>query len=243
MSKKKNKCINRILFFVFLISIVCVLAIKSSLFNVDSIMVQNNLSIESEKIIELSNVVIGTNIFSIKINEVKENILSNNEISNVKVTKKLPNRIIIEIKERSNVFYINNNGAYYLIDSKGFVFEKKANIQDNNLIEITGLNYEMLKKGEGLEVLDSRKIDIIASLTELFRNLVSDVDKPSLVDIADLTDIKIYYDKMCIMIGNANDLKSKLNRGINILYGKELINKAGYIDVSFDGDPVFYIDN
>lgn len=240
--KRKNKFFSKVLFFVFLISITSLLIIKSPLFRIKNIIVQNNLSIKSEKIKELANINLGTNIFFLKSEEIKKSILANNEIADVNIIKKIPNNVIIDIKERNYIFYVYNNGAYYLFDNKGFVFEKKDNLKDNNLIEIKGIGYEKLKEGELLEVADDRKIDVINSFTMLLRKLETNIEKPSIIDITDLADIKLYYGDMCIMLGDTTELKSKLNIGINILYEEKLLKKNGYIDVSYKGNPVFYIE-
>ncbi|WP_428863466.1 cell division protein FtsQ/DivIB [Clostridium sediminicola] len=241
--KRKNKFSKRVLFFIFLTTITIFLLIKLPIFEVKNIIVRNNLSIKSEKIIESSNIKLGTNIFLQKPKDIKKSILVNKEIADLNIKKKIPNSIIIDIEERNYIFYVYNNGCYYLLDANGYVFDKKDDLEDRKLIEIIGLGYEKLKEGESLEVADNRKIDIVSSLTGLLRKLEADIEKPNSIDITDLADIELYYGDMRIMIGDASELKSKLNIGINILYERNLLNKKGYVDVSYKGNPVFYVEN
>ncbi|SHH37992.1 cell division protein FtsQ/DivIB [Clostridium grantii] len=243
MSKKKKNKLNKILFFIFLISIVALLLANLPIFSVKKIQVINNKSLKSEKILELSQVKLGTNIFFIKSKNIEQKILSEPEIEEVKINRKLPNTLVLDIKERKYVFYIFSNGSYYLLDNEGFVFDKKETLEDNNLIELKGLEYEKLKEGESIEILDSRKMILISSLTDLMRALNSNVSYPTTIDITDLYDIKVYFNSMEVRIGNIENLKDKFNIGINILNEKDLADKKGYIEVNYGGNPVFYIEN
>jgi cell division protein FtsQ len=48
---------------------------------------------------------------------------------------------------------------------------------------------------------------------------------------------------MCIKLGSADDMKNKLNKALNIIEQEKLSAAKGYVDVRFDGNPVFYIYN
>ena len=78
-----------------------------------------------------------------------------------------------------------------------------------------------------------QKIKIINQITELVEGLKTGVPEPSMVDISDITDIKLYYKEMVVKVGTENELKVKINRAINVLVGNNLTNSKGYIDVSF----------
>jgi cell division protein FtsQ len=242
VKKKKNK-VNKILFFFFLIAIMFLLLAKLPIFSIKKVEVINNKSVKSEKILELSEIKLGTNIFFVRSKNIKEKILSFNEIIDIGIYRKLPSTLQLNIKERNYIFYILNNGSYYLIDNTGFVFAKKETLEDNTLIELKGIEYEKLKENENLEVDDSRKLALLIALTNLMRTLDSNATKPDSIDITDLYDIKVYFNSMEVRMGDRENLKDKFNIGINILTEEKLEDKNGYIDVNYGGNPVFYIEN
>lgn len=47
---------------------------------------------------------------------------------------------------------------------------------------------------------------------------------------------------MHIKLGSNEDLPKKLNRAINIISAENLSASTGYVDVSFNGNPVFSVE-
>lgn len=47
---------------------------------------------------------------------------------------------------------------------------------------------------------------------------------------------------MEIKLGSSDNILSKLNRAINIINGENLTTSTGYVDVSYNGNPVYSID-
>jgi cell division protein FtsQ len=80
-------------------------------------------------------------------------------------------------------------------------------------------------------------------MTKLIKNLNEGVPEPSIVDLVDTTDIKVFYGDMAIKLGTSSSLVEKYNRGLNILMQQELLGKKGYIDVSYKSDPVFMVSD
>ena len=89
---------------IFLILILLIIAIifvlSSSLFNIKSINVLNNNILSNEDIISLSNINIGQNIFKINKNASIDHLKENAYIEEVNISRKLPNTLEINIKER-----------------------------------------------------------------------------------------------------------------------------------------------
>ena len=63
-----------------------------------------------------------------------------------------------------------------------------------------------------------------------------------MVDVSNVLDIKVYSGKMCIKFGTTEDLKNKFNKAINIISQPEYKDAKGYVDVSFKGNPVVFIE-
>lgn len=60
----------------------------------------------------------------------------------------------------------------------------------------------------------------------------------------DLNNIQFYYKNILIKLGNSDELNNKLNKAFNIILQKEEVKSAkkGYVDVSFNGNPVVFIE-
>lgn len=241
--RKKIRIKRYITIIVILIAVVVTLCLKLSYFNIKDIKVLNNRNIGSEEIKKLSQINLGENIFYLNLRKSRTAILSNPYILKADIKRKLPNKINIYVEERTAVFYVKQNEKYLVIDEKGIVLEEKNSINGMKLIKLEGFEGKNYKVGEVLDNSDVRKLKIINDITKLIKSLKYGIPEPSIVDIKDLTDIKLYYGNIMIKIGTSDELQEKINKAINILVDNKLIDKKGYIDVSFKGSPVFFVEN
>lgn len=251
MKKEKNELIERrrkrirrkkiILFGVILISVLVTLCLKLPYFNIKNIEVHNNSIIDSDTIVKLSQIKKGTNIFYVSLKKNKVNIEQNPYIMDVGISKKLPDTIDITVTERKAAFYAEKDNKYLIIDKNGVVLEEKDNLNGMNLIKLLGFNTSSAKIGKVIPCDDNRKIDVISKLTDIVVN-AKDL-KITSVDISDVLNLKAYVNSMSIILGRVDGLDSKINKAINIINSENLKDKKGYVDVSFNGNPVYCIQN
>ncbi|EJO5346601.1 FtsQ-type POTRA domain-containing protein [Clostridium botulinum] len=241
--KKKRKKIKKIVvLFIFLISILVTLCLKIPYFNIKSIEVKGNINISKEAIKHSSTVKIGNNIFYANKKEAIESIALNPYIDKVKITKKLPNKVEIDIKEREALFYNKVNKEFLVISKNGCLLEKRKDIKNMKLINIQGFDFNQSKIGSPLKSKDERAVKVLNDFGVLLKDNRSDVVFTQ-IDLTNLLDIKIYSKGICVKIGTSDEIEKKLNTAINMLKRDELKKaKKGYIDVSYKGNPVFYIE-
>jgi cell division protein FtsQ len=239
--RRKKRAVRRaIVLTVLLIAILVTLCLKLSYFNVSSIKIINNSIVTSEEIANLAKVNMGTNIFYINISNIKTNVLKNPYIINVEVKRKFPNTITISVNERQAVFYSLQDNKYLIIDKNGIVLEEKEDIDSMNLTSLLGLNFQEARIGEPILTQDNRKINEIGVITELIALNSSGIEITS-VDLSDGLNIKVNSRNISIKLGSGN-IKDKLNLALNIIENNQLKEQKGYIDVSFEGNPVVYIE-
>ncbi|WP_234119973.1 cell division protein FtsQ/DivIB [Clostridium hydrogenum] len=251
MKKEKNELIERrrkkirrkkvILFGVILVSVLVTLCLKLPYFNIKNIEVHNNSIIDTDTIVRLSQIKKGTNIFYVSLKKNKVNIEQNPYIMNVGISKKLPDTIDITVTERKAAFYAEKDNKYLIIDKNGVVLEEKDNLNGMNLIKLLGFNTNNAKIGKVIPCDDNRKIDVISKLTDIVINVKN--LKITSVDISDVLNLKAYVNNMSIILGRVDGLDSKINKAINIINSENLKDKKGYVDVSFNGNPVYCIQN
>lgn len=240
--RKKKRIKRNILLIIVLVSTLITLCLKLQYFNITGIIVSGNINVEQDEIKRLSNINIGNNIFYINTKTAKNNIMKNPYVETVNIRRKLPNLIEISVKERTSMFYnISSNNKSFVIDKTALILDEKDSIDGMNLIKLDGFDYKNSKAGKIVVSDDKRKIDTLLVISDLILRTNSDT-KPTSVDISDLLNIKIYYGDMCVKLGTSEDLPNKLNAALNILIAKELKASKGYIDVSFNGKPVFFVE-
>lgn len=234
----KKTCIGMI----FLIAVFLILCLKLSYFNIHHIKVYGNKSISSNEIIRNSKMYTGNNIFYINLRDITDNILTNPYIKEATITRVLPDTINISVKERSSIFYCETANGYFVIDKMGIFLEKRGNIDDMKLVKLEGINYTDKDIGKTTENKDHRKIKAITA----FGNMIENNDlsfRVTDLDVSDPLDIKAYFNNMCVKLGTVDDIDKKINRAVNVLLDANLGSSKGYIDVRFNSNPVFFIEN
>ena len=119
--KRRRKKIIITLFIAIIIGIVAYFSMSPT-FKIQTVTINGNTQLSKEKIMEIADIKIGDNIFS-KIGIVlKVKLKQNGAIEDAKINKIYPNRIDIEITERSKRFQIQTeSGKYIGIDEQGYV--------------------------------------------------------------------------------------------------------------------------
>jgi len=124
------------------------------------------------------------------------------------------------------------------------LLEKRSDIKNMNLVNLIGFNYEKCEVGNLIVSEDDRKIKIANEITDIINEYRKNngTRKITLVDVNSVVDVKVFSGEMCIKFGTSEDLKNKFNKAINIISEPEYKNAKGYVDVSFKGNPVVFIE-
>jgi cell division protein FtsQ len=85
-------------------------------------LVDNNL-VSKEQIEELANFDQYTNLFSLNIAKVKEDIKKNAYVEDVKVSKKFPNTVKITLEERVPKYMLQVADSYIYINNQGYMLD------------------------------------------------------------------------------------------------------------------------
>lgn len=237
--RRKKKVQKTFLLFVLMISLFATLCLKLPYFNIKTIQVLGNKNISKGDIISVSQISTGNNIFYINLKESKNNILSNPYIYSAEIIRKLPSTLQINIKEREAVFYNVKDNNNLVIDKNAIVLQQRDDIKGMKLIKLDGLDYSKVELGKTISDSDSRRVDVVKALGDIIAN--NKISGITSIDVSNSVDIKIYYGSILVKIGSEDDIDKKMNVALNILERKEVKGAKGYVDVSFAGNPVFFI--
>ncbi|WP_297420644.1 FtsQ-type POTRA domain-containing protein [Clostridium sp.] len=237
-AKKKRRMKKIIIISIILIGLGIVFSIKSSFFIITKVAVLGNPIMSGEDIKKRTEGLIGQNILFID----KKNIISeakkNPYVKNVEITKSYPKQVNIKITENNGVFYVEKDGYYYVLDSEGTLLEKTDNINNRSLVNILGINLNDVELGnKALD--DARILSFLNTFYQIISNNPTNYNIDS-VNISDLMNIKVYIGKVEGRLGDDENIPDKMNKLLHIIESPDIGIVKGYVDVGFNGAPVYY---
>ncbi|WP_038055427.1 cell division protein FtsQ/DivIB [Thermodesulfobacterium hydrogeniphilum] len=117
----KNKIFWGILFTLSIIVGIIYILYFTNLFILKEIKVFNTKRVDKNEIIKLTGLKGGEKLFRISMNKLKKRILTNNNIEDVTIVRRLPGTLEIKIEEREPLAILVKNNRGYLIDKNGVI--------------------------------------------------------------------------------------------------------------------------
>ena len=236
-NKKRTKKVNNskvVIIFSFLLIIVIILytVLNSQMLNSKNVEINGNKYVKSEDIIKILDIKDDKNIFRYNINNMERILLSNKYIDKIKIKRKLPNTLSINITEKDIVANLYNGEVYCYIDKNGTFIDKfdednkddniiKVNI-DYNLDNLQNINFDNKENEKSLLSL----IDYIKE-ESVYKKIKS-------IDMTNANTINIYTkDDVHVLLNKGEELKYNVSRLAAIL--SDLQNKnqiGGELDLS-----------
>lgn len=176
-AKRKKKKINKLtvsaaaFFTAAVVVVFCIYYVyyQTPYFNLIGIDVAGNKSYDSNYIIEKSEIELGTKIFGVDKERVKNKFSDEVYIDDVKVKYELPNRIFIGITEREEKYQILFNNEYIVTDEEGRVLNIYN--EKSELLTIESLSNVIYNIGENITIEGINEIKSIFSTAEYCRNV------------------------------------------------------------------------
>ena len=222
-AKKKKK---RILKLVKRLTILGILAgtiiffLLSPLFNILEIKVVGNQKITSEKIINMSGIIINENAFKIDTKQAIINILQEPYIEKVEIKRVLPSTIEIQVKERQATFMLEFANGYVYINNQGYMLEISEEKLEIPIITGYITPVENIVPGNRLQTDDLKKMKAVLKIMETARS--NEIEKM-------ITKIDISNDRNYTLIlegeGKTAYLGDASNINTRIQYLKLVIEK------------------
>ena len=222
---RKYKTIKFILKVIFLTGLLIGLiayAFTSPVFNITKISVVGNNKFKEEDYIKLSGLSIGNNIFNFRKTSTIDNIKTNSYVDNVRIRRKLPTEIEIQIEERTASFLIRlENDEFAYINTQGYILETTK--EQLPLTIITGIltNSESIVEGNRLNNQDLERLQDIIQIKDTIRN--AGVNKElNKVNVKSKNNYILTFEKEAkeVQIGGVDD-----NLSSKILYMNYLLNE------------------
>ena len=210
--------------------------LQSDLMNLKNIALEGNSYVDKNEIINISDLVINRNIFKYNLKEIKQNVISHPYIKEANVYRKLPNTIIIQIKEREEYAIMLYMGSYIYIDEESIVLRASDNYMANDKILITGIDFKSFSVGERVEAINNDNLNLVMDLLKV-ANMTTIYDMISEINISEKDNIRITtFDGSEVLLGEAKNpayLMVALDEILINLYTKNIKNVI--IDMRYEG--------
>ena len=209
----------------------------SVFFRVSNIEVVGAAHYTQEEIVEASGIKDGDNLMFVNRSSVAKKIYSKLiYVGEVKVRRKLPNTVIIEVAESGSVAVIQSESGLWLIDRNCRILEECATQDAESYIKVKGLSAVKPEKGEIIAVADEDKpkAEFLSGILTAMsaRDMTSDVDS---IDLSNVTNAVFDYldGRFKVKLGSDENLDYKFDLLLASITKLEA-GDTGTIDLSQD---------
>jgi len=226
---------------IVIISILSGFLLSLPVWQISSVKVTGISYLPEAKMISTAKIPQGENIFLIDLDEVRARFSKVIQINEIKIKRKLPSTIVIEIKERSPYAIVVIGGATFLVDEDGYIIASKSLSSSIYRLDISkypvirGVNKKNLEKGMRLDEKDRTFVRAALEMLSKFID-ISAIQ----IEVGDREDIVIYIeDILKVKIGTPADIERKIKiiKAIrDSVQGKW--TKLSFIDVRVPDSPV-----
>ena len=133
------------------IAVLVIVALKAPAFNVTGYEIEGNHYYSDDEIINMGNCNTGETIFTgVDCGDIRDRLMKDPYMVQVKVRRKIPNTIVVNITERAQVAGVVFGESFVVIDSDGIVLRKTT--VDPKVTVLRGMNISKMELGEPIEV-------------------------------------------------------------------------------------------
>ena len=221
--------------------VVCAAAVLALtlFFKVESVEVTGNSRYSAQEIQDACGVSLGDNLYLLSKPDMVQRLHQRLPyIDEVRITRRLPNTLCVQVTEFSTVYAVEQEGTVWLLTSGGKIVETAAERGDTPLID----GCELLAPSLGGDVsfaleLQNRQESLFALLTALeSAELTGDVRA---IHLGDPTVLSMdYTERFTVEMPYGADYP-RLLRYLTLVIDELETNLTGVIDLTRDGEPHF----
>lgn len=220
----------------------CLLAsyffINSPFFSLKFIQVQGNEVLAADKIIELSGLSPGINLFKTDNSEVMAKLKMHPSIKKVELTRKLPSTLTISITERTPVALVVGQDGFIVVDDEGVYIKKITDLQGVHLPLISGVEVDKnLRPGSNISTPGlEASLKLISLMDQILQENVSEIIAPSpySLSLKTIQGVEVRFGEPVEL-----ERKVKLIQELLLVNGSIINNQTvEYIDLRYNAPPV-----
>lgn len=237
---KKIKRRKGILIF-FAVLILAAVSLFTPAFNVSEIKVNGNSIVSDKEIIKASKIKNTDNVFRLSSSKAEKHVKKIGYIDTVRVVKKFPARVVIEVTESDEIAYVTFSGNYVGLRKDGKVtsITKSSKMKPKKAV-VSGFGVKEAKVAGTIIGKKQEKTELLIQLLEALSDneLASSVKK---IDISDLKEVYIILSTDTkVILGDIQQIDYKMKCLNTVL--EELgeirggkINLTDPVDIIYEG--------
>ncbi len=149
--------------------------LSSPYFEIREISVRGLKELTEKDILKLAEIKPAQNLLAVNTDVVAERISKNPWVKNMYVGREMPDRLVVEVRERHPVAMLKHGAEFYLMDTAGVVFKKysmddeldlpiitSAHLQDQNVSRLLSDTLLLLKT-----LSDSKQFAFLGAISEV----------------------------------------------------------------------------
>lgn len=246
-SKRRNRGNFAFLYKLLSVLLICtaIIVAMTLFFRVDEIVVTGQKRYTAEEIQAASGVELGSNLYLLNKYDIARNITRQMPyIEDIRVNRKLPDALVIEVRESGRPFAVVQDGSAWLISSSGKIVEQSAQTQAEQYALISGC--ELLAPSVGTSVAlateystqQTSLLDLMAALEAA--GMAENVDGIRLDDLSYLN--MDYTGRFTVRMAYNADYTWELKKLAKTLESDKVqSNMTGTIDLRLDSERAFLI--
>ena len=242
--KERIKKIVKITSVLLIIGLAVVLTLLSPIFNIKEIEIIGNNNISKEEIISLSQIQKEENIFKVLNIKTIDKIKNNAYINEVDISKKLPNKIQIKIKEREPSYSLEYGNGYVYLNNQGYMLEIASIKKEYPILTGITTSKENYKAGNRLDEKDLIKLGTVIKIMDVAK--ANKIDKLiTKIDISDINNYTLYFEKeqKIAYLGDCSDLETRMLFLVGILKEEKENSGEIFINMNLNKDNAYFREN
>lgn len=157
-------------------------------FEIRDIAVRGVKELNEKDILALADIRPRSNILAVNTDAVAARIAANPWVKNIYVGREFPDRLVLDVRERTPVALVKQSGDFYLMDAEGFVFKKLSHADEVDLAILSGIDI-LAKKKSALLPQALKLLDLLSTADRYaFLGTVSEVHMDEVFGLSILTD-------------------------------------------------------
>lgn len=235
-----SRFIRRIIVLLIFVVLAAIFVLRLDYFNVKEFSIHNLKRIKKDDIIKILQQYQNQNILSINIKEMRQKLLENPEIEDVKITRHFPDMLILEVYEKETVGLVKYLNSYIEVDKNGYVIRIEGDLPKRSII-FEGLKINEATVGKKLDINDEMLFEEGLQVAKSLKGF--DVFNKFNVDcviilLKNINNIELKLDKLKIKLGEVSDIDYKLKL-LKSVYDKLPKHIEGTITLNSNGIATF----
>jgi cell division protein FtsQ len=203
---------------------------RSPFFDINTIEVRGNRQLSERQVVTLSGARTGENLLTLSLDEIRRSLMRSPWVAAAEVTRSLPSTLVLRVRERSAVGWVQDPGGWAAVAGDGIVVHRGTGATPDGLISL-GTTTSSVSVGGRADGMDD-VLRVAASLTPGLRRTVEEARSVG-------GEIELVLEEGArVLYGEAESLRAKNAALASMLrYARNNQIEIDYLDVRSPAAP------